>query len=76
MDRNMEIQESILSSIKRLTLDQQIKLLNFINSMIETREEVSNKNNLLKFVGVFEKEDLKEMEDAIEDCEKIDEDEW
>lgn len=72
----MEVQESILSSIKRLTLVQQIKLLDFINSMIETRQEVSNKNNLLKFVGVFEKEDLKEMEEAIEDCEKIDEDEW
>ena len=76
MDKNMEIQDSILSAIKRLTLVQQVKLLDFINSLIEGSQESSNKNSLLKFVGVFDKEDLKEMEDAIEDCEKIDEDEW
>ena len=72
---NIELQESIIRSIQQLTFIQQLKLLDFINSMLKIKREGEPKG-LLKFVGVFEKEDIQEMEKAIEDCEQIDEDEW
>jgi hypothetical protein len=72
---NIELQESIIRSIQQLTLIQQLKLLDFINSMLKIKREGEPKG-LLKFVGVFEREDLQEMEKALEDCEQIDEDEW
>ena len=72
---NIELQESIIRSIQQLTLIQQLRLLDFINSMIKIRRE-GEPEGLLKFVGAFEKEDLQEMEQALEDCEQIDEDEW
>lgn len=72
---NSELQESIIRSIQQLTLVQQLRLLDFINSMLRIKREGEPKG-LLKFVGTFEKEDLQEMEQALEDCEQIDEDEW
>ena len=72
---NIELQDSIIRSIRQLTLIQQLKLLDFINSMLKIKQEGEPKG-LLKFAGAFEKEDLQEMEKALEDCEQIDEDEW
>lgn len=72
---NIELQESIIRSIRQLTLIQQLRLLDFINSMLKIKRE-GEPEGLLKFVGAFEKEDLQEMEQALEDCEQIDEDEW
>lgn len=72
---NIELQESIIRSIRQLTLIQQLRLLDFINSMLRIKQE-GEPEGLLKFVGAFEKEDLQEMEQALEDCEQIDEDEW
>jgi hypothetical protein len=72
---NIELQESIIRSIRQLTLIQQLRLLDFINSMLRIKRE-GEPEGLLKFVGAFEKEDLQEMEQALEDCEQIDENEW
>jgi hypothetical protein len=72
---NIELQESIIRSIQQMTLVQQLRLLDFINSMLKIKREGEPKG-LLKFVGAFEKEDLQEMEQALEDCEQIDENEW
>jgi hypothetical protein len=72
---NIELQESIIRSIRQLILIQQLRLLDFINSMLKIKRE-GEPEGLLKFVGAFEKEDLQEMEQAQEDCEQIDEDEW
>jgi len=71
---NIEIQDSIIRSISQLSLPQQMKLLDFIKSLIVKKQE-GRPEGLLKFAGAFAKEDLKEMENALEDCEKIDEDE-
>jgi len=72
---NIEIQNSIVQSISQLSLPQQLKLLEFIKSML-VKNQVAKPEGLLKFVGAFEKEDLEQMEKALEDCEQIDEDEW
>lgn len=72
---DIELKESITQAIQRLTYDQQLKLLEFINAMIQRTPE-KGPSKLLKFAGFFEKEALEEIEHAIIDCEQIDEDEW
>jgi hypothetical protein len=72
---NLEIQNSIIQSINQLSLQQQMKLLDFIESIL-VKKEVTGSENLLQFAGFFEKKDLNEMESALEDCSQIDEDEW
>ena len=72
---NIEIQDSIVRSISQLSLPQQLKLLDFIKSLL-VKKQVGKPEGLLQFAGAFRKEDLEEMQKALEDCEQIDEDEW
>lgn len=70
--RKMQIRElskSIEQSLGQLSPYQQIKLLEFIESMISVKR---NKGDLLKFAGAIEKSELDLMQAAIEEgCEKI-----
>lgn len=70
-----DLQASIIRLVPQLTTTQQLRLLEVIHTMLGSEKEGSPKG-LLKFVGVFEKEDLDEMELALKDCERIDEDGW
>lgn len=72
---NAEVQNSIIRSINQLSLAQQLRLLDFIKSLIVKKQEV-RPEGVLKFAGAFEKEDLQEIEKALEDCGQIDENEW
>ncbi len=72
---DIELKESITQAIQRLTYDQQLKLLEFINAMVQKASE-KKPSKLLKFAGLFEKDSLQEIKDSMADCEQIDEDEW
>lgn len=72
---NTDLQASIIRLVPQLTTTQQLKLLEVIHNMLGSEEKGSPKG-LLKFVGVFEKEDIDEMELALKDCERIDEEGW
>lgn len=72
---DIELKESILQAVQRLTHEQQLKLLEFINVMVQRTPE-KEPRGLLKFAGLFEEESLREIEETIADCEQIDEDEW
>lgn len=64
----------IWQSVARLDKFQQIKLLEFINSMfIDVKQET---NALLKYAGCISESELRLMRTAIKDCEKIDHNEW
>ncbi len=76
MNKELEIKNRIADALQKLSLVQQVKLLDFINAMVGTMPEASDKNKLLKFAGVFDEKDIVEMKSAIKDCEKIDKDEW
>ncbi len=66
--RNM--QSLIWQSVALLDKYQQIKLLEFINSMIaDVKQET---NDLLKYAGCIPQSELELMKTAITDCEKID----
>ncbi len=71
----LEIQNSIIQAIQQLTEAQQLKLLEFIHSMLGKKKPQAA-NALVQFAGYFSKEDLAQMSAAIEDCEKIDTNEW
>lgn len=69
-----KISKNFEQSLGQLSPYQQIKLLEFVESMISAK---TNKGDLLKFVGAIEKSELDLMQAAIEEgCEKIDSNEW
>lgn len=70
-----EIQNSIILAIHQMSEVQQLKLLEFIQSII-TKPQPEPTNPFLQFAGYFPSETLNKMSLAIKDCEKIDQDEW
>jgi hypothetical protein len=72
--QNHDIQMLIWKSISQLDKYQQIKLLEFINSLFLNVKQETNK--LLKYEGCIAKDELELMKTAISDCEKIDNNEW
>lgn len=71
---NNDIQKLIMQSVSQLDKNQQIKLLEFINSLFIPAEKESNP--LLQFAGCIDADELNLMKTAISDCDKIDHNEW
>jgi len=69
-----DLQMQIWHSVERLDEYQQIKLLEFINSLFLNVKQETNK--LLKYAGCISKDEIELMKTAIADCEKIDHNEW
>mgnify|MGYP006302040311 FL=1 len=69
-----DIQEIISESIARLDKYQQIKLLEFIDSIFINKN--TKPDSITKYAGCIAKDELKLMKTAIKDCEKIDNNEW
>lgn len=65
---------SIQQTISQLDKFQQIKLMEFINSMLHDCKHPVIK--LLKYAGSIDSKEIKLMEKEIKDCEKIDRNEW
>lgn len=76
MDKEFNIQNHIIRAMQELSVVQQIKLLDFINAMLGKSPKVSNKEIMLKFAGSFDEQSIQEMNEALEDCEQIDDNEW
>ena len=72
--QQQDLQMLIRQSVSRLDKYQQLKLLNFINSLFLNVKQESNK--LLKHAGCIAKSELVLMKTGIKDCEKIDYNEW
>lgn len=72
---SVEIKQNILKALDRMSLIQQVKLLEFINSFLALPEKKES-NTVLQFAGIFDEQDAKDFHEAMKDCNKIDEDEW
>jgi len=72
--KNQDIQMQIWNSLSKLEYDQQLKLLDLINTLFLNVED--KHNNLLKYSGYIEKDELDLFKASIKDCEKIDYNEW
>jgi uncharacterized protein (DUF2164 family) len=62
----------VAEAISHLDEFQQLKLLEFINALTGP----VHKNKLLSHAGAIEPSELRLMEEALKDCEKIDHNEW
>jgi hypothetical protein len=71
---NSDLQFQIWNSVNELNYNQQLKLLDFINSLFLKTEHKNN--DIIKFAGIIEKDELETMKISIKDCEKIDLNEW
>jgi hypothetical protein len=71
----LEIQQSIMQALSKMSLAQQYKLLEFINAMLVV-QRVEKPKGILQFAGIFDASDTKAFEAALKDCEQIEKDEW
>lgn len=76
MQESATIQE-IIELLKTLSLEEQRQVLDFTRGVLGKSPKQYPGKNLLQFVGTISKEDLKVMQQAIEEgCEQVDESEW
>jgi len=71
----IEIQQSIIKALSRLSLVQQRKLLKFVNALLAV-DKVNKPNGILQFAAIFDYVDSQEFESSLKDSEQIDRDEW
>jgi flagellar biosynthesis/type III secretory pathway ATPase len=69
----IEIQDSVIKAMKQMSLDQQKKLFEFVNSILSISEKPKD---IMHFFGVFDKETTLEFEQSIKDSSQIDTNEW
>lgn len=74
--KELEIQQSIVEALKRMSLFQQYKLLEFIKALQAIPKAQERQGNILQFAGIFDSTDTAEFESALKDCEQIDYNEW
>ena len=71
---NTFIKESLIDQLDKIPYDLQIRVLEFVRSLIP--KGVAGKN-LLRFEGAISADDLQSISKSIEEnCEKIDTHEW
>ena len=72
-----DVKDEIVGRLDALSLEQLQSVLDHVRKLSSSRLPASVAGeNLLKFVGSISPEDLRVMEEAIEDCERIDNSEW
>ncbi len=72
-----KLKNEIISLLERMNTEQQKKLFNFMISLNSQNIKGVSGKSLLNFAGFIEKEDLQEIEEAInENCSGIDLNEW
>lgn len=71
------LKEKILNQLENLSYEKQQLILDLSRSLSNDITEGVAGKDLLKFSGTITKQDLKEMEKAIEEkCEKVDVNGW
>ena len=74
---NVAVKKEIIDQIGKLDYDRQRRVLDFVRDLAVTKPKGVPGKQLLSFAGSFTSNDLKVMEQAIEDnCEKVNLNEW
>ncbi len=74
---NITVKKEIINQIGRLDYEHQKRVLDFARALAVTSPKGVPGKLLLSFAGTIPADDLKAMEQAIEDnCEKVDLNEW
>ncbi len=75
--RNITVEKDIHEQIERLPIDQKRKVLEYVRELTAARIHGVPGQNLLRFAGTIDHEDLMIIEQTIkEGCEKVNLDEW
>ena len=74
--RNPAISKQILDELDNLSLQEQVKALNFTKSLAGTMPVGVPGKNLLDSAGTISSEDAKIMLEAIKECRQVDLNEW
>lgn len=64
----LDLQHFILSTLNKMSLAQQYRLLVFINSIVAVPDSEKPKG-ILRFAGVFDAADVQEFKASLRDCE-------
>ena len=71
------LHREIFEQLGRLPVDQQRRVLEFVRTLASGEAVGVPGKEILRFAGMFDTADLKEMEKVIqEECERIDLNEW
>lgn len=74
---NAAVKKEIINQVARLDYEQQKRVLDFAHALAITGPKGVPGKRLLSFAGSIPVDDLKDMEQAIEEsCEKVDLNEW
>lgn len=74
---NTAVKRKIIDQVGQLDYEQQKRVLDFACALAVTSPKGVSGKNLLSFAGAIPADDLKAMEQAIENgCEKVDVNEW
>lgn len=74
---NVTVKKEIIDQIGMLDYEHQRRVLDFVRALAVTKPKGVPGKQLLPFAGTFPADDLKVMEQAIEDnCEKVNLNEW
>ncbi|TAL39769.1 MAG: hypothetical protein EPN93_00560 [Spirochaetes bacterium] len=69
------LKKIIIEDVNKLSLGQQKKLHEYARAMLVSRPMGSSGSELLRFSGSFDKKSIKEMKEALHECERLDHDE-
>lgn len=71
------IKDSLILQIDKLPYDLQIRVLDFVQTLLSAAPKGVEGKSLLRFEGTISKDDLQVMSKVIEEeCEKVDINEW
>ena len=70
------IQSDLLKEVEQLSPLLQRKVVEYAHSLAGSVPRGTPGDQLLRFAGTMTEEEAKEMMEAIEDCERIDPNEW
>ena len=74
---NVAVKKEIIDQVGHLDYEQQKRVLDFARALAITGPKGVSGKQLLSFAGSIPSDDLKAIEQAIEDgCEKVDLNEW
>ena len=71
------IRNELLKQVEQLSAELQRKVLDFAVALVQSEPKGTPGKELLRFAGLLDSEDAREMIDAIEKgCEQVDTNEW
>lgn len=73
---SISIIDEVVEQFKHLPQHLQWQVLEFVRALVQSQMRGTPGQQLLRFAGSIPPDDLRLMREAIQDCERVDVDEW